>query len=153
TIQRTDIRYDIGWSSTSLSYEDNNRLSSPAYTRSEIQETLTYRPQLQIYLSVKGYLGQTVYKDHDETNDFYGGIATFDWLLNRWSKVRLEGFYDKASGDYDETENTGLKAGLEFRYRIWTTRLSYQYTDQNYIKTDSQRTEQLTRVEIIRAMW
>ncbi|MDO9042847.1 MAG: hypothetical protein Q7U64_10985 [Desulfocapsaceae bacterium] len=153
TIQRTNIRYDIGWSSTSLSYEDNNRLSSPAYTRSEIQETLSYRPQLPIYLSVKGYLGQTDYKDHDETNDFYGGIATCDWLLNRWSKLRLEGFYDKNISDFEETENTGLKAGLEFRYRIWTTRLSYQFTDQNYIKTDSQRTEQLARVEIIRAMW
>jgi hypothetical protein len=153
TIQRADVRYDIGWSSTSLSYEDNNRLSSPAYTRREIQETLSFRPLLPFYMSLKGYFGQTEYKDHVETDDFYGGVATCDWLLNRWSKLRFEGFYNKTIGDYEETENTGLKTGLEFRYRIWTTRFSYQYTDQNYIKTDSQRTEQLARVELIRALW
>jgi hypothetical protein len=153
TIQRTDIRYDIGWSTTSVSYEDNDRLSSPAYTRREIQEALSFRPRLQFGLSLRGYLGQTNYKDHDETDDFYGGIASFDWILNRQSKFRLEGFYDKTTGKFEETENTGLKAGFEFRYRIWTTRLSYQITDQNYISSNFQRTEQLARVEFIRAIW
>ncbi len=153
TIQRADLRYDIGWSATSVSYEDNNRLSAPAYNRREIQETLSYRPQWQFGLLLKGYLGQTDYKDHDETDNFYGGVASFDWILNRRSTLRFEGFYDKTSGNFEETENNGLKAGFEFRYRIWTTRLSFQITDQNYISSNSRRTEQLARVEFIRATW
>ncbi|MDD3813195.1 MAG: hypothetical protein PHZ02_01005 [Desulfocapsaceae bacterium] len=152
TVQSVDIRYDIGWSNTSLSYEDNNRLSAPAYTRSEFQETLYYSAQW-LYFSVKGYLGQTDYKDREETKDFYGGIATVDWMLSRWCKLRFEGYYDKTLGDFEETENIGMKAGLEFRYRIWTARLSYEITDQNYILTDSQRTEHLARLELIRIMW
>lgn len=153
TIQRTDLRYDIGWSSASLSYEDNNRLSAPAYTQSEMRESLYYRPQLPFYISLSGYLGQTDYKDRDETKEYYGGVTTFDWMLRRWCNFRLEGFYDKTSGDFEEIENTGLKVGLEFRYRIWTARLSYESTDQNYIRIDSQRTEKLARLEFIRAMW
>ncbi len=152
TIHKTDIRYDIGWSNTSLSYEDNNRLSSASYTRSQMQETLHWSLS-QIYFSMSGYLGQTDYKDHDETNNYYGGVTIFDWMLRRWCKLHLEGYYDKTMGDFDETENNGLKAGLEFRYRIWTARLSYELTDQNYINTDSQRKEQLVRMEFIRAMW
>jgi len=48
---------------------------------------------------------------------------------------------------------TGLKVGLELRYRIWTARLSYQFTDQNYLMSNSQRIEQLARLELIRIMW
>lgn len=153
TVHRADVRYDINWSNTSLSYEDNNRQSSPAYTRREIQETLYYRSQLQFYVSLNGYFGQTDYKDHDETKEFYGGVTTFDWMLSRWCKLRVEGFYDKTQGNFENTENTGMKTSLEFRYRIWTARLSYELTDQNYILTDYQRTEQLARFEIIRIMW
>jgi hypothetical protein len=153
TVHKADIRYDIGWSNTSFSYEDSNRLSAPAYTRREIRETLYYRPQGQFYFSLTGYFGQTDYKDRDETKEFYGGSATFDWLLSRWCKLRIEGYYDNTQGDFDATENNGIKAGLEFRYRIWTARLSYEFTDQNYRMTDNQRTEQLARFEIIRFMW
>jgi hypothetical protein len=153
TIQHAEIRYDIDWSYTSLTYEDNNRLSAPAYTRREIQETLYYRSQWQFYVSLKGYYGQNDYKDNDETKDFYGGITTFDWILTRWCKLRVEGYYEKTGGNSEETENIGLKTGLEFRYRIWTARLSYELTDQNDIISDIQRTEHLARLEFIRIMW
>ncbi|MBA3007577.1 MAG: hypothetical protein KJ900_02110 [Proteobacteria bacterium] len=153
TVHNANIRYDIGWSNTSLSYEDNNRQSTSSYTRREIRETLYYRPQGQFYFSLTGYFGQTDYKDHDETRDFYGGVSSFDWLLSRWCKLRVEGYYDNSQGDFEATENNGIKAGLEFRYRIWTARLSYEFTDQNYSLTDNQRTEQLARFEIIRFMW
>lgn len=153
TIQKAEIRYDIDWSNTTLSYEDNNRLSAPAFTRREIQETLYYRSQWQFYVSLKGYYGQTDYKDREESKDFYGGVTTLDWMLSRWCKLRVEGFYEKTGGNFEETENTGLKAGLEFRYRIWTARLSFELTDQNDLMSDSQRTEQLARLELIRIMW
>ncbi len=153
TIQRADIRYDIGWSNTTIRYEDSNRQASPTYTRREIHETLSFRPNWQINLLLKGSLGQTKYKDHDETDDFFGGATSFDWMLNRRSKFSLEYFLEKTSGKFEETENSGLKACFEFRYRIWTTRLSYQITDQNYMSSHSQRTKQLARVEFIRANW
>lgn len=152
TTHRADIKYDIGWSNTSLTYEENNRYTS-SYTQHLIQETLYYRSQLQYYVSLRGYFGQTDYKDRDETRDFYGGITTFDWMLSRWCNLSLEGFYDKTRSDFEETENNGLKASLEFRYRIWTARFSYQFTDQNYITSNTQRKEQLARVEFIRVMW
>jgi hypothetical protein len=153
TIQKTEIRYDLDWSNTSLSYEDNNRLSAPAFTRREFQETLYYRSQWQFYVSLKGYFGQTDYKDRDETKEYYGGVTTFDWMLSRWCKLRVEGFYEMTNGNFEKTENNGVKSSLEFRYRIWTARLSYELTDQNDLMSDSQRTEQLARLELIRIMW
>jgi hypothetical protein len=154
TMHKADVRYDIGWSNSSFSYEDHNRLSAPSYTQWEIQETLSYRSQRRFYFSVKGYFGQANYEDRDETREFYGGITTVDLLLRRWCKLRVEGYYEMSTtGDIEETENNGLKAGLEFRYRIWTARLSYEFTDQNYQLTDYRRTEHLARLEFIRLMW
>lgn len=153
TIHRVKIRYDTKWSDTTLDYEDNDRQSNRPYTRWQIQETLSYRPPMQMYFSLKGYFGQTNYSDEDEIKDFYGGVTTFDWLLNRWCKFRLEGYYDNIKGDVEQTENTGVKAGIELRYRIWTTKLSYELTDQNNLLTDYQRSKQLLRLEIIRFVW
>ena len=153
TIQRSQIRYNNGWFDTTLNYEDNDRMSGLAFTQWKIQQVLRYRPQWRMYFSLKGYFIQTDYSDRDELKEVYGGVTTFDWMLNRWCKLRVEGYYNQTTGDVEETENTGVKAGLEFRYRIWTARLTYELTDQNNIKTEYQRTEQLARLELIRIMW
>ena len=153
TIQRAQIRYNNGWFDTTLTYEDNKRLSDFAFTKWEIQQMLRYRPQWRLYLTLRGYFSQTDYTDREELKEVYGGVTTFDWMLNRWCKLRVEGYYNNTTGDIEETTNTGVKAGLELRYRIWTARLTYELTDQNNIKTDYRRTEQLARVEIIRIMW
>lgn len=153
SVHRARIRYNIRWSDTALNFEDNNRQSSRAYTRWEILETLNYRPTWHMYLAVKGYLGQTSYKDNDEVKDFYGVVTTFDWLLARWCKFHLEGYYSSIRGDLEQTTNSGAKAGFEFRYRIWKARLSYDYTNQNNLSTEYRRREQLFRFEIIRITW
>ncbi len=153
TIQKFKIRCDIGWSDTTINFEDNNRKSSRAYNRWDIQETLSFRPGWRMYFSFTGYLGQTIYSDDNEIKDFYGGATTFDWLLNRWCKFRLEGYSNNVKGDIEETVNTGVKAGLELRYRIWKARLSYEYTDQNNITAEYQRNTQLLRLDIVRLMW
>ncbi|AGF77145.1 hypothetical protein UWK_00564 [Desulfocapsa sulfexigens DSM 10523] len=153
TIHRFKIRHYTNWADTTFHYEDNDRVSNRPFTRWELQETLSYRPAWQVHFSLKGYFGQTSYTDDNETKDFYGGVTTFDWLLNRWCRFRLEGYYDNINGDVEQTENIGVKAGLEFRYRIWTARLTYELTDQNNIITDYERTKQLLRFEIIRIMW
>ena len=153
TIHRAQVRYDIGWSDTNLSYEDNNRQSDLSFTRWEIEETLRYRPYWRFYFTLRGYLGQTDYTDRDEMSDFYGGVTILDWLFSRRWKLRFEGYYQNISGDREDTENRGIKADLEFRYRIWTMHLSYQLTDQNNLVNDFQRIEQLVRFELIRIMW
>lgn len=153
SIHRVRIRYNHDWSDTTFNYEDSNRQSSRPYTRWEIQETLNYRPQWQMYIALKGYMGQTTYKDNNEVKDFYGAVTTFDWILARWCKFRLEGYYNSIMSDLEQITNSGAKAGFEFRYRIWTARLSYDFTDQNNITTEYQRREQLVRFEIIRIMW
>jgi hypothetical protein len=153
TVHRADVRYDIGWSNSSFSYEDHNRLSAPSYTRWEIQETLSYRDPRRWNVSVKGYFGQTDYDDRNETREFYGGIATVDLLVRRWCKLRAEGYYERSAGETEETDNNGLKASIELRYRIWTARLSYELTDQDYRLSDYRRTEHLARLELIRLMW
>ncbi|MBL4901228.1 MAG: hypothetical protein JKY62_01080 [Desulfocapsa sp.] len=153
TIQRTQMRYNNGWFDTTLIYEDNNRLSDLAFTKWEIQQMLRYRPQWRLYLTLSGYFSQTDYTDREELKEVYGGVTTFDWMLNRWCKLRVEGYYNNTSGDIEETTNIGVKAGLEFRYRIWTARLTYELTDQDNIKTDYQRVEQLASFELIRIMW
>ena len=153
TIHRAEVRYDIGWSDSNLTYEESNRQSDLSYTRWEIGETLRYRPFWRFYYTLRGYVGQTDYQDINEVRKFYGGITTLDWMLNRRCKLRVEGYYDNTKGDVEESVNTGIKADLEFRYRIWTMHLSYELTDQDNKLSDYQRTEQLVRFEIIRIMW
>ena len=153
TIHQGQVRYDIGWSDTSLSYEDSNRNSDLSYTSWEIGETLRYRPFWRFYFTLRGYLGRTEYQDINEQREFYGGITTLDWMLSRRCKFRVEGYYDNTKGDVEETVNTGIKADLEYRYRIWTLRLSYEMTDQDNKLSDYQRTEQLVRFDLIRIMW
>lgn len=153
TIHRARLRYDLGWSDTLLTYENNDRQSDLAYDRWELSEMLRYRPTWRLYFTLKGYYGQTTYKEREEEKDFYGGVSTFDWLLTRWCKFRVEGYYDEVDGNLEKTANTGVKAGLEFRYRIWTARFTYELTDQDNIMNDYERTRQLFRFEIIRIMW
>ncbi|MFT5700100.1 MAG: hypothetical protein ACI8ZB_002971 [Desulforhopalus sp.] len=153
TIHRAQARYDIGWSDTSLSYEDSNRQSDLSYTRWEVEETLRFRPLWRFYFSLRGYLGQTDYYNSDEVRDFYGGITTLDWMLTKRCKLRFEGYCDATNGDREETINSGIKADLEFQYRIWTMHLSYQVTDQDNRLNDYQRIEQLVRCDLIRIMW
>ncbi|MGB3211392.1 MAG: hypothetical protein WBB19_11865 [Desulforhopalus sp.] len=153
TIHRARIRYDIGWLDSNLTYEDNNRQSDFSFTRWEIEETLRYRPLTRFYFTLRGYFGEIDYKNRDEVREFYGGVTTLDWLPTRWCKLRVEGFYDDISGDSEETLNTGIKADLELRYRIWTMHLTYELTDQDNKLNDFRRTEQLVRFEIIRILW
>lgn len=153
TTHRAEVRYDIGWSNTSFSYQDHQRLSAPSYDQWEIQETLTYRSQRRLSCSLKGYFGRADYADRDEIREFYGALTTADLLLRRWCKLRIEGYAERSTGATEETDNNGLKAGIEVRYRIWMVRLSYEMTDQDYHLSDYRRTENLARLELIRLMW
>ncbi|TKB11373.1 hypothetical protein [Desulforhopalus sp. IMCC35007] len=153
TLHRARVHYDIGWSDSSLSYEDSDRQSDLSYTRWEVEETLRFRPHWRFYFSLRGYLGQTDYSNRDEVRDFYGGITALDWMLTKRCKLRFEGYYDATNGDREETINSGIKADLEFRYRIWTMHLSYQVTDQDNRLNDFQRVEQLVRFDLIRILW
>ena len=153
TVQHARLRYTIPWSDTSLSWEDSDRQSDLSYWQWKFQETLYFRPIVPLYFTLKGYIGSTEYKKRQDTRDFYGGVTTLDWVLNRRCKVRLEGYWDDIKGDFEETTNNGAKIGIELRYRIWKTVLSYEMTNQDNRMNDYQRKEQLVRLELIRIMW
>ena len=91
-MQRAQLRYVVPWSDTTLSWEDSDRQSDLAYWQVKMQETLYFRPVLSLFFSLKGYVGTTEYKNRDDTRDFYGGVTTLDWILNRRCKFRLEGY-------------------------------------------------------------
>ncbi len=153
TIQRANVRYNIGWSDTSVTYEDSDRQSDLAFTRWKIEETLRFRPLWSFYFTLKGYAGRTDYEERDEKREFYGGVSTIDWILNRRCKLRFEGYYDNTTGDVEDTTNNGIRVGLELRYRIWKMKLFYEMTDQDNKMTEFRRQEQLIRFELIRIMW
>lgn len=153
TLHRADVRYNLGWSDTKITYEDSDRQSDLTFTSWKIEETLRFRPIWPLYFALKGYAGRTKYKDRDEEREFYGGVSTIDWVLNRRCKLRFEGYYNNTTGDVENTSNNGIRAGLDFRYRIWKLRVFYEMTDQNNKLTEFRRNEQLIRFELIRLMW
>ncbi len=153
TIHRAQVRYDLGWSDTSLTYEDNDRQSERTYTQWKVQEVLRYRLQRRLYFTLKGFCGKTHYTTREDTREFYGGVTTVDWGLSRRSMLRVEGYYDNTRSDVEDTENNGLKATVEYRFRIWKALLSYEMTRQDNKINDYLRDEQLIRLELIRKIW
>jgi hypothetical protein len=153
TRHRAEVRHELSWHDLTLTYEDYDRQSDLSYSQWKVQEVLRYRPGRRLYFTIRGYLGETKYKERDEVRDFYGGVGTIDWLLSRRLKLRGEGYYESIDGESEQMENTGLKLSLEFRYRIWKTQCSYEVVNRDNLLTDYYDREQRFLIELIRLMW
>jgi hypothetical protein len=93
----------------------------------------------------------TDFKDTDETQDQYGLSGRLFWTPTGWCRFRVEGFWNKISGEVQDTTDSSLSAGVEFSYRIWSGGIFYYY-DNSKVEQAS-RKRQAVRVEIIRILW
>jgi hypothetical protein len=124
------------WSTTRFLYEDIDSTSGISLTRLRLDETLSFRPLDNTYFSLSGYLGQTIFKETDAEENFYGARLDFQWQVNSWTKARVEGFYGEVDGTTVRTVDKGLSARLDWFYGIWTGGITYRYLNQEDLQID-----------------
>jgi hypothetical protein len=73
------------------------------------------------------------------------------WTPAGWCRFRLEGFWNKITGDVEDSTDSNLTAGLEFSYRIWSGGIFY-YFDNSEVDQVSRKRQAVT-VEVIRILW
>jgi hypothetical protein len=152
TRHTAEIRLNLGWTDTRLTFEDTDRSSGTSLTRWTASQTFRLRPMRRFLVDVTGSYGSTDFKDTNQTQDQYGMSGRLFWTPTGWCRFRAEGFWNKVSGDLqDNTTDANLTVGVEFSYRIWSGGIFYYY---DYSKVgESSRKRQAARVEIIRILW
>jgi hypothetical protein len=146
-----EIRLDLGWTDTRFRYEDTDRSSGASTTRWLASQTFRLRPVRRFLTDVTGSYGWTDFKDRGETQDQYGLSGRLFWVPAGWFRFRVEGSWQKISGDLQDTEDTNVTAALELSYRIWNGGIYYRLSDLK--NNDQKQIKNELRVEIIRILW
>jgi len=146
-----EIRLNLGWSDTRFTYEDTDRSSGDSTTRWLASQTFRLRSVRRLLTEATGSYGWTDFKDRGETQDQYGLTGRLFWVPAGWCRFRVEGSWQKISGDLQDTEDTNFTAGLELSYRIWSGGIYYRLSDLR--NNDQKQIKNELRVEIIRFMW
>jgi len=153
TIHRAEARLWWRWTDTRLLFEDSDRRSSISTSSWRAEEQLIFRPDPRLFLSLTGHFGFTRIKENDETNETYGLSAEADWQPKPWWRLHLESYGTRISGDSEKTLDVGLYAVSEANYRIWTSRVSYRFVNQEDDITDQGRRTHKFIFELIRRLW
>ncbi|MDD2309228.1 MAG: hypothetical protein PHH91_06565 [Desulfuromonadaceae bacterium] len=153
TIHLATIRYDVGWSESGATYEDNTSSSDIAYRRWELAQTIRLRPSNRFQHTLRGYYGETVYRSYTERKKNSGATATLNWMPYNWMRFEVEGYLEQVDATLEKTVNGGARSGLELSYRLWTAKLSYKLAVQENSLSDSKRTNQQLQLELRRTMW
>ncbi len=146
-----EIRLNLGWTDTRLTFEDSNRSSNLSTTEWLARQTFRIRPARRFVTDVTGFYGWTDFKDRDATQDRYGVSGRLFWRPAGWCNFSLEGFWQKIDGDIQETEDINVTAALELYYRIWRGGIYYRYS--NLRNEDQKQIKNNLRAEIIRILW
>ena len=151
TLHAAEVRYNLGWTDTQLTFEDTDRKSGVSTRQWNAKQTFIYRPLNRLYFRVAGYYGQTVFKDQDDdTQDRYGLRTDLTWAPTRWSRFRMEAYQDRISGDVEKTVNSVGTASLDLYYRIWRGKIFYRFLDQDNRTTGQRRRRHNVFVELVR---
>ena len=151
TTQTAEIRLNLGWTDTRLSYEDRDRNSETSTLRWLASQTFRIRPVRSFSFDITGSYGKTKFTDVGEIQEQYGGSSRLVWTPAGWCRFRVEGFVNKITGDVADRIDTNLFAGLELSYRIWRGNVGY-YLDSSG-SSDTKRNRQALKVEFIRFLW
>jgi hypothetical protein len=146
-----EIRLNLGWTDTRFTYEDTDRSSDLSTTMWTASQTFRLRPVRRFLTDVTGSYGWTDFKDRGETQDQYGLSGRLFWVPAGWCRFRVEGSWQKISGDLQDTEDTNVTAALELSYRIWSGGIYYRRSDLR--NNDQKQIKNELRVEIIRLLW
>jgi hypothetical protein len=146
-----EIRLNLGWTDTRLTFEDSNRSSDLSTTEWLAEQTFRFRPARRFLTDVTGFYGWTDFKDRNATQDRYGLSGRVFWRPTGWCNFRLEGYWQKIDGDIQETEDINVTAALELSYRIWRGGIYYRYSSLS--NEDQKQIRNNLRAEIIRILW
>jgi hypothetical protein len=151
TTHAAEIRLNLGWTDTRLTYEDRDR-SSGISTRSWLaSQTFRIRPRRRFLFDITGSYGRTKFTDVGEEQEQYGGSSRLLWRPAGWCRFRMEGFLNKISGDVEDQVDANFFAGVELAYRIWRGSAGYYYDRSG--SSDAYRIRNGVKFEIIRILW
>lgn len=151
TTQRAEIRYNLGWTDSRLTFEDRDRTSGTSSRRWLAQQTFRIRPIRRLLFDITGSYGRTEFTDVGDEQQQYGGSSRLLWRPAGWCRFRMEGFYNKISGDVEDQIDANFFAGVELSYRIWRGTAGYYYDRSG--GTDAYRTRHALVFDVIRILW
>ena len=150
--QRTVLQLFWKWSETRFSYEDFSTSTSPSRTTWRAEEILTVKPARTLSLQLSGYYGETGFSGDIARDEFYGTASNILWSPVYWARTGVEGWYDRVTGEGQDTLVGGLHSFLETSYGKWRCNLSYRYRDSEDRLRDFERTENYFLVKLIREL-
>ncbi|MGD2096426.1 MAG: hypothetical protein PVG35_02535 [Desulfobacterales bacterium] len=151
TTNRAEIRFNLGWTDTRLTYEDRDRSSGTSTRTWLASQTFRIRPLRRVAFYVTGTYGETDFTDVGQDQKQYGGSSRLLWRPTGWCRFRAEGFYNKISGDVEDSIDTNFTAVLELSYRIWRGSAGYYYNRSG--SSDAYRIRNALQFDIIRILW
>jgi hypothetical protein len=151
TTQTAEIRFNLGWTDSRLTYEDRDRTSDTSSRRWVASQTFRVRPLRRLLFDITGFYGRTKFTDVGQDQDQYGASSRLHWRPAGWCSFHIEGFYNKISGDVEDQIDANFKSVLELYYRIWRGSAGYYYDRSG--SSDAYRTRHALRFDIIRILW
>ncbi|MBI5409917.1 MAG: TonB-dependent receptor [Nitrospirae bacterium] len=125
TVHSAGTELEWKWSRTRLDFEDRRTTIMPT-TRRQAEETVTLKPGEKLFFSISGNYGETEFKDTGEVEKSNGLRGTIQMAASKWSRLRLEGFRNKLSGQVQQTTDSGFSSTLEWFSGIWRGSISYR---------------------------
>ncbi len=162
TMSRASVQHSLDWSTSRLEMTMIDRsLSNLTYNRWQASQRFSYNPIPSLTCSLAGYYGETNYDnqplDGSGVNDVqsWGGTLGINWNIGRGLAFNLEGFTNRQDSDIEEDINTGIRSSLTYTYRIWSARLSYQFSNQSFDNEsgDVARLKNYIRFDLVRLYW
>lgn len=152
-IHLATARIDTQWGESSFVYEDTVNTSDLSYTRWEGAQTLRLRYSNWLFGNLRGYYGETNYRNFADFKRTFGGSAGGFWSPYSWLKLGVEGYLEEIDGQLQHTKNSGGRVDAEASYRLWSLKLSYKYSDQKDMISNYYRNSQLLQLQLTRAAW
>ena len=151
TTHRAEIRYNLGWTDSRLTFEDRDQTSGTSSRRWQASQTFRIRPLKRLSFNITGFYGRTKFTDVGQEQDQYGGSSSLVWRPAGWCRFRMEGFYNNISGDVEDQIDANFTSVLELSYRIWRGSVGYYYDRSG--SSDAYRIRHSLRFDVIRILW
>jgi len=151
TTQVAEIRLNLGWTDTRLTFEDRDRTDQTSTRRWLASQTFRIRPLRRLSFDITGTYGRTEFTDVGQEQEQYGGSSRLLWRPAGWCRFRAEGFLNKIKGDVEDQIDANFFAGLDLYYRIWRGAAGYYYDRSG--SSDAYRKRHAVKFEIIRILW
>ncbi|MEW6109452.1 MAG: hypothetical protein AB1632_09850 [Nitrospirota bacterium] len=127
-IAGTEFRWK--WTETRLRFEDTSQTPGISTRKWRAEETLTFRPMTNLFISLTGHYGITKFKDRGDIEKHYGLGFNIQAVLKRRLRLEIRGFRNRVSGESEKIFSTGLSSSLEWDYRLYNASIIYRYLDE-----------------------